>query len=221
MLRINSVAAVIGVGSLSLSSALLATDGVRSLNSRGPAAEEIANDGVVVLAVRWDRRWKCGGFENAQLRVFAFDKIPSTKGDDATPDLVLDDAPAIATKPKFDNYAFLVPPGEYGLSRVEIKVAKSISEVGFFKVPRSRLMKDGRSEGGSFNVAPGEIVYIGHFYLDCSTRQPTMWRYYPDGKEAFGEYLISLKGDFPWLDASKAIFRLFDTKSFGNDYKLP
>jgi len=24
--------------------------------------------GAVLIAVRWDRRWKCGGFENAQLR---------------------------------------------------------------------------------------------------------------------------------------------------------
>src|SRR5256885_11397217 len=31
--------------------------------------------GVVLLAVRWDRRWKCAGFENAQLRVIGFDKL--------------------------------------------------------------------------------------------------------------------------------------------------
>lgn len=88
--------------------------------------------GLILLAVRWDRRWGCGGFENAQLRVLAFDKLPTAKADDVVPDILLDDAPLIMTKPLFENYAFQVEPGEYGLSRLEIKVAKSRSDVGFF-----------------------------------------------------------------------------------------
>ena len=59
-----------------------------------------ASKGVVLIAVRWDRRWKCAGFENAQLRVIGFDKLPNIKAnDDVVGDIVLDDAPLIMTKP--------------------------------------------------------------------------------------------------------------------------
>ncbi|EYC52844.1 hypothetical protein AZ34_09110 [Hylemonella gracilis str. Niagara R] len=173
------------------------------------------------MAVRWDRRWNCSGFENAQLRAIGFDKLPSAKtGDDANADVLLDDAPLIATKPAFDNYAFMVEPGDYALSRLEIKVAKSKSEVGFFKIPRSRFLKDGQSLGGSFTVAAGEVVYLGHFYLDC-TLQPILWRYYAEGRDGFNAYLASLKRSHPALETEKVVFRLFQTKEFGNDYKLP
>ena len=174
--------------------------------------------GVVLLAVRWDRRWGCAGFENTQLRVIGFDKLPSSKKDDeAQSDLLLDDAPLLMTKPAFDNYAFAVEPGEYGLSRLEIKVARSRSDVGFFKVPRSKLLKDGQPLGGMFNVAAGEVVYLGHFYLDCH-QQPILWRYYLDGREEFNGYL---KKVYPASSLEKVVFRLFQTKEFGNDYKLP
>jgi hypothetical protein len=176
--------------------------------------------GVVLLAVRWDRRWNCAGFENAQLRVIGFDKLPTGKTDDATPDLVLDDAPLVMTKPVFENYAFHVDPGEYGLSRLEIKVAKSRSDVGFFKVPRSKFLSDGKSLGGTFTVSAGEAVYLGHFYLDCH-QQPILWRYYPEGRDGFNGYLSSVKKSYPALDVEKVVFRLFQTKEFGQDYKLP
>ena len=68
-------------------------------------AEGATTKGVVLLAVRWDRRWKCANFENAQLRLLAFDKLPITrKTDDENADLVLADAPLVMTKPRFDDY---------------------------------------------------------------------------------------------------------------------
>jgi hypothetical protein len=176
--------------------------------------------GLVLLAVRWDRKWSCAGFENAQLRAIAFDKLPTEKSDSVAPDILLDDAPLIMTKPEFDNYAFLVEPGEYGLSRLEIKVAKSKSDVGFFKVPRSKLINNGKSLGGTFTVVAGEAVYLGHFYLDCY-QQPILWRYYPEGRDGFSGYLASLKKLYPALDVEKVAFRLFQTNEFGRDYKLP
>lgn len=199
------------------------------LDAAAQTVERLADDavaaseskGVVLLAVRWDRRWKCAGYENAQLRVIGFDKLPSTKPDDAaSPDLLLDDAPLLLTKPAFDNYAFLVEPGEYGLSRLEIKVARSMTDVGFFNAPRSKLLQGGQPLGGKFTVAAGEVVYLGHFYLDCY-QQPTLWRYYPEGREGFKEYLASVKRMYPALDVEKVTFRLFQTKEFGRDYKLP
>jgi len=200
-----------------------------NVHAQSAVAERITGDavntsnqskGVVLLAVRWDRRWNCGGFENAQLRVIAFDKLPTAKTDDAAPDIVLDEAPLVMTKPVFENYAFQVEPGEYGLSRLEIKVAKSRSDVGFFKAPRSKFFKDGQSLGGTFAVSAGEAVYLGHFYLDCH-QQPTLWRYYPEGRDGFNGYLASLKKIYPTLDIEKVVFRLFQTKEFGQDYKLP
>jgi hypothetical protein len=120
----------------------------------------------------------------------------------------------------FENYAFHVEPGEYGLSRLEIKVAKSRSDVGFFKVPRSKFINDGKSLGGTFTVSAGEAVYLGHFYLDCH-QQPILWRYYPEGRDGFNGYLSSVKKIYPALDVQKVVFRLFQTKEFGQDYKLP
>jgi hypothetical protein len=200
-----------------------------SAAAQSAIAERISGDavavnpskGIILFAVRWDRRWNCGGFENAQLRAIGFDKLPSAKtGDDVAADVLLEDAPLIMTKPVFDNYAFLVEPGDYGLSRLEIKVAKSRSDVGFFKIPRSKFLKDGQSLGGTFAVAAGEVVYLGHFYLDCA-QQPILWRYYPEGREAFNGYLASLKRSHPALETEKVVFRLLQTKEFGNDYKLP
>lgn len=180
-----------------------------------------ASKGVVLFAVRWDRKWSCGEFENAQLRVIGFDKLPSQRAnDDEAPDILLDDAPLIMTKPVFENYALLVEPGDYGLSSLHIKVARSVSDVGVFKIPRSTFLKDGRSLGGTFKVGPGEIVYIGHFYLDCY-KQPTLWRFYSEDRDAFDRYLASVKKEHPELDVTKAQFRLFQTTEFGYDYQLP
>ena len=183
-------------------------------------AESGKTKGVVLFAVRWDRKWKCASFENAQLRLIAFDKLPSSHAvEDESADLLVADAPLIMTKPRFDDYAFLVEPGEYALSGLHIKAATSISDVRLAKVGRERLLKDGRPEGGTFTAGPGEIVYIGHFYLDCYG-EPTLWRYYLEDRDTFNAYLAEAKKKYPDLDFTKAQFRLFKTKFFGNDYEL-
>lgn len=176
--------------------------------------------GVVLFAVRWDRRWKCGGFENAQLRLIAFDKLPTSRaGEDQNADLVVADAPLLMTSPKFDDYAFLLEPGEYALSGLHIKVAASESDVRIAKVGRERLIKEGNPEGGSFVVGPGEVVYIGHFYLDC-LKEPILWRYYLEDRESFDAYVVKTKKKFPELDTTKVNFRLFKTPFFGRDFEL-
>lgn len=183
-------------------------------------AESAKTKGIVLFAVRWDRRWKCASFENAQLRLLAFDKLPiSRNGEDEGADLVLADAPLVMTKPQFDDYAFVVEPGEYALVGLHIKAASSMTDVRLAKVGRDRLVKDGRPEGGSFVVGPGETIYIGHFYLDCY-KEPTLWRYYPEDREAFNAYLAGVTKQHPELDTSKAQFRLFKTTFFGRDFEL-
>jgi hypothetical protein len=180
-----------------------------------------ASKGIVILAVRWDRKPKCGGYENAQLQVIGFDKLPSQKkNDEEAADLLLDNTSQTMTKPRFENYAFLVVPGEYGLSSLQIKVARSDSDVEIVKTPRSAFLKDGGSQDGTFKVGPGEIVYIGHFHIDCY-EQPKLWRYFADGRAIFDKYLASIKITYPMLDVTKVQYRLFQTKKFGRDYHLP
>jgi hypothetical protein len=176
--------------------------------------------GVVLLAVRWDRWWNCGGFENAQLRSISFDKLPSSKSEHDSPDVLLDDAPKLMTKPLFDNYALLVEPGEYGLSAFSVKVARTVNDVGTFNATRAELMEDGKSVGGSFSVGPGEIVYIGNFYLDCYEK-PILWRYYSEGRDGFSKHMDEFAREFPFLNTGNAVYRLFATQSFGNPYELP
>ena len=146
--------------------------------------------------------------------------MPITRGnEDEGADLALADAPLLMTKPRFDDYAFVVEPGEYALVGLHIKAANSMSDVRLAKVGRDRLIKDGRPDGGSFVVAPGEVIYIGHFYLDCY-KEPTLWRYYPEDREAFNAYLSSVTKQHPELDALKVQFRLFKTTYFGRDFEL-
>lgn len=179
-----------------------------------------ATKGVVLFAVRWDRRWKCAGFENAQLRLLAFDKLPTNRNsEDESADLAVADAPLVMTKPRFDDYAFVVEPGEYALVGLHIKAANSMTDVRLAKAGRDRLIKDGRADGGSFVVGPGEAIYIGHFYLDCY-KEPTLWRYYPEDQEGFNGYLAGVAKQHPELDASKVQFRLFKTTYFGRDFEL-
>jgi hypothetical protein len=176
--------------------------------------------GVVLLAVRWDRWWGCAGYDNAQLTVIGFDKLPSAKSDQDPPDILLDDAPRLMTKPIFDNYGLLVDPGEYGLSGFLVRVAKSVSSTEYYGAQRSEIIKDGRSSGGSFVVAADEIVYIGNFYLDCY-QIPTIWRYYTEDRATFNKHMAEFKREFPFLDITKAVYRLFETELAGNHYELP
>jgi len=189
------------------------------------SAEEFASakdkKGVVVISVNWNRQWRCGGYENAQLKGIGFDRIPISKSsDDAEADILLDDAPMLFTKPGFDEYAFVVEPGEYALSFFDVKVARSVRDIGGFKATRSNLTKEGKPLAGSFDVGAGEIIYIGHFFLDCH-RQPIPWRYYLENREIFEKYKGHIKSRWSIIETEKMEFRLFRTKDFGNDFKLP
>ena len=185
------------------------------------AYTESANTkGVVLVSANWGRQWKCGRFENAQLKKLSFDKSSSGKeGNDAIPDLVLEDGSLLPASPRFINYAYLAEPGEYLLSAFSVKAAQSVSNVGYFKAARSDLIKDGKSKAGSFTVSAGEIVYIGHFSLDCA-QDPIPWRYYPSDRGDFKQFLSGIKKEFDALDVEKVKFRLFDTSTMGQPFTL-
>jgi hypothetical protein len=69
-------------------------------------------------------------------------------------------------------------------------------------------------------VKAGELVYIGHFGLDCS-KEPTIWRYYLDGRGGFEHYKRLIKDQFPFLPVEAMQMRLFKTSTLGRDYVQP
>lgn len=185
-------------------------------------AQNPTGKGAVLIAANWGRQWGCGGNDNAQLQQLGFDKIePVAKPPGQRPEIVIEGAESgNAAQLPFANYIFLVDPGEYEFSLYRIRVAQSMSRVGQFVGDRKSLFQDGRSKVGSFKVGPGEIVYVGHFALDCA-QAPMPWRYYPETRDDFDQYLSKVKQQYSDLDTSKVMFRLFDTKLIGKPYSLP
>lgn len=176
--------------------------------------------GVVLMDVNWGRYWNCGNYENAQLLTLAFDKLPvKATSNEVEADFVLQSPSRLMVKPEFINYAYALEPGEYAISGASIKIAKSVSDVRFSMVRRDKLFKNGVPVGGTFVVKPGEVVFIGNFYLDC-TYEPILWRYHSDGKKAFEAQIEEYQSSFPFLDLKDVKFRLFKTTVFGHDYEL-
>jgi hypothetical protein len=189
--------------------------------SKKTYTQGIGKSAVVVFDVSWGRKWGCGEFENAELMQIEFDRLPVVKKSDSEKsDLVIEGPSRLFRTPKFLNYGFVLPPGEYALSGFNIKVARSVSDVGRYIAKRSDLIKEGKPDGGSFTVAAGEIVYIGNFFLDCQ-KGPILWRYYSPGKEGFKKQMAEYKTKYPFIDLERSKFRLFKSQYFGTDYNLP
>lgn len=179
-----------------------------------------ASMGTVLLDANWGRKWKCGAYENAQLVSFGFDRMPvAVSAKNKNPDIVVGTSSLITVKPQFVGIAMLVPPGEYALSSFKIKVAESVSKVGYFAAGPNHLLRDGKPLAGSFKIAAGETVYVGNFGLDC-LQQPTLWRYYTKDKVNFQKQLAEYKAAYPFLDISSVQYRLFETTTIGSAYEL-
>jgi len=184
-------------------------------------AEKGSTKGLVILSVNWGRKWGCGGFQNAALRELSFDRLPTSRQkDDDMGDLILEPPLRLSSRPENVDYVFLVEPGEYALSFCSIKVARSESDVGYLRYGRRQLISDNNARGGSFTVAAGEAVYIGTFFLN-DTGQPTLWRYYVEGRDNFRSKMANVRKKYPFLEVDKVKFRLFRTNIFGNPYELP
>ena len=124
-----------------------------------------ADLGVLIIQVNWGRTWKCGQFENAQLQALTFTKSPIDTPESVSLDL---ETPSkLSVDNKFLPYAFVIQPGEYVLTAFDVKVARSATDVTHITGSKDNLIKDGKPVGGTFTVNPGEIVYVGHFGLDC------------------------------------------------------
>jgi hypothetical protein len=175
--------------------------------------------GLVVFSALWGRAWKCAKFENGQLRSFGFDRLPSRHSGEDTADVVIEDSLFHEEGPA-TNYVLALDAGEYALATFTIKVASSVTSSKTLSVSRERLYEGGKPIGGTFTVKAGELVYIGHFGLDCY-KEPTVWRYYMEGREGFDHYKQVIKAQYPFLDVRNMQFRLFQTAHLGRDYVLP
>jgi hypothetical protein len=191
----------------------------KELTERSFAATGREN-GTVLLHVNWGRKWKCGVYENAQLQELAFSRLlESTNSAPESSQLRLSVASSLLAKNTFQPYAYIVEPGEYALSGFNLKLARSVSDIGHITGDASSLIKEGRAIGGTFTVAPGEIVYIGHFTVDCGG-EPTLWRYYIEGRDEFDRYANAFHKKFPSTRDVPVIYRLFTTDVFGKPYAL-
>jgi len=176
-----------------------------------------ANRGVVLLQVNWGRKWPCGKFENAQIEALTFTQWPPAA---STPVVLSLETPSrLMVDNSFVPYALVVAPGQYALSGYDVKAAHSKTDVGHFHATTADLIKDGKPLGGTFSVSPGEIVYIGHFGLDCKFN-PIPWRYYVEGRDEFERYVSGFRKKFPFAKDTPVQYRLFSTKMLGEEYGL-
>lgn len=176
-----------------------------------------ADLGVIIIQMNWGRRWKCGQFENAQLQALTFTKTPI---DGPKPvSLEIETPSKLFVDNKFLPYAYVVQPGEYVLTAFDVKIARSVTDIAHIKGSKDNLIKDGKPVGGSFTVSPGEIVYVGHFGLDCGA-EPFLWRYYIDSREEFERYISGFRQKFPFVKSVPVQFRLFSTQALGNPFSL-
>lgn len=178
--------------------------------------------GVVLLDVSWGRRWGCGGYDNAQLASFRFDHVDGAKlnADEKYASILAKPESRLFVDQAFLNHGFLVWPGQYALTEVTIKVARTRNDVFYMVAEKDKLVVDGVYAGGTFHVNAGEVVYIGNFGLDC-LESPMIWRYYTDGTENFANHVAEYKQKFRFLEDSNIVYRLFESDTFGQDYELP
>jgi hypothetical protein len=172
--------------------------------------------GVVLLHVNWGRHWNCHGYENAQLQKLIFQSVPVKANSDS---IELSIPSWLLSKNTFQRYAFLVPPGQYALSGFRFKLAASVSDLRIYEPDASTLIADGMGKAGSFQIAAGEIVYIGHFGVDCNG-EPTPWRFYIDDAEDFAKYGEEFHREFPSTASVAVKYRLFETDTFGQPHTL-
>jgi hypothetical protein len=173
--------------------------------------------GTVFLFANWGRAWKCGAFENAQLQAIAFAKVPYSGLKEEL--LSLEPRSTLLANDKWLLYAYVVEPGEYALASFDLKVAKSVKDVRRLKPGASDLFKDNKPIGGTFKVAAGEIVYIGNFWVDCTTPDPIPWRYFST-REEFARDVTTFRKAYPFTKDVPILYRLFATELIGQMYDV-
>jgi len=176
--------------------------------------------GVILMHVNWGRQWSCANYQNAQLVSLQFEKTPLVQqGKNKNAEIQLKTPSRLLSNPVDLPYGFLVDPGTYAFTNWSIKVAHSTKKVGYLKASRKELVDDTTYLGGTVSVEAGEVIYIGHFDLDCAY-SPVPWRYYAEGKESFENQKVEYRKEFKFLRNEEIKYRLLETTNYGRKYKL-
>ena len=206
----------VGIVCAAMVCAAASAEGPEELSARTYSSNS-ATHGVVLFHVNWGRKWGCAGIENAQLEALSFTRLDALRSAAGT--LKLTTPSRLFVEDRSVPYAFLLEPGRYALSGFDVKVAVSQWTIRHVQGTELQLVPDGKPAGGSFEVAAGEIVYIGHFALDC-TKEPIPWRYYINGSRDFERYVAGFRKVFPFTKDVPVRYRLFETTRFGEPYTL-
>jgi hypothetical protein len=206
----------ISLRSLSVAAASLVACSVHAADPVDLTEKSYSPDNaVVVVFINWGRSWDCGGYENAQLQALTFQKMPLAES--TSRGLKLVTPSRLMSNPTFERYVYVVGPGEYALTGFDVKVAKSVKAVGHLIGDESNLVRDGTPVGGTFNVNAGEVVYLGHFGLDCAA-EPFLWRFNAEERSDFERLVAKLRENYPVLKDIPVTFRLFSTEMFGTAF---
>lgn len=173
--------------------------------------------GVIITQINWGRTWPCGQFENAQLQALTFSNSQTNSSEEIS--LELKTPSRLFVDDQFLPYVYVVQPGEYHLTAFDVKVARSTTDVLHIEGTKDDLIKEGKPIGGTFSVNRGEIIYIGHFGLDCGA-EPFLWRYYLEDRQEFVRYIEGFRKKFPFIREVPVGFKLFSTDLFGAPYSL-
>ena len=197
--------------------ALTATAGQPEALSSKAFAKYMPDQGIVIFEVNWGRKWGCAGVENAQLERLTFSRLPL---DESSAKLDLKTPSKLFVNDQYVPYAYVVDPGTYAISGFDVKVAKSQWDVGHIVATKDHLFENGTPLGGTFEVSANEVVYIGHFGLDCA-QETIPWRYYIEDKSGFDGLVSGFRHDFPFAASLPVRYRLFATTMFGQPFSLP
>ena len=172
--------------------------------------------GIVLLSVNWGRRYGCPGVANAQLLRLTFRQLPITT---SSPTLDLQTPGKLMVHEKFLALAYIVEPGTYAITDIQVLIATSLSDIDRFSIPG--LVQNGDPVGGTFRVEPDEAVYIGSFGMDCVKGGVVPWRFYLRDRASFDQYIAEFKAAYPFAGTIPVRYRLFDSTGFGFPFSLP
>lgn len=181
--------------------------------------DRLGSNGLILLEVNWGRQWGCAGLDNAQLQKMTFKRLPDPALPNGNATIKLKTPSRLFVDDRYQTYALLIEPGVYALSGFDVKIAQSTSKLGHLIGKSKDLFDDDKPTGGTFTVAIGEIVYIGHFSLDCS-QEPVPWRYYIERQDEFDRYVAGFRTKFPNIGDRPVHYRLFSTEMFGSAFTL-
>lgn len=176
--------------------------------------------GVIVLAVNWGRQWRCAGHDSAQLEKLVFTRFVEGRLLDEQAGLVLKIPRNREVEDEYITLAVLVDPGTYALSEFKVRTARSIGDVGYWAATSDELVRDGKAVAGTFTIGRGEIIYIGHFSLDCN-KEVLPRRYHLQDRQEFEKYVMGLHSVYPFIGDAPVEFRLFETRRLGKPFYLP